>query len=233
MNKKIKPVLRYAGSKYKKIDKIIDILKINKKDGFLDMFAGSGIVGVNVRNRFNNKVVINDFDNVLPVNDKQAMINICSFQGLGKSFTDAANKYAITRINNNYWDKVDTYNDVLKECKIIRNDWIKNSFLIYDLFDDGINKIYVDPPYDGIKNLYKNSFTEEDHISLKMILDSINPDKIKILISYNDTPFIRKLYNDWNIIEENFTYSTGGKTSSKVMKKVKELFITNYEIKQN
>jgi DNA adenine methylase len=148
---------------------------------------------------------------------------------MNKSFTKAANDYAIRRIKNGYWKKVDKYNDVLKKCKITKLDY-KNVFKKIK-GKTKINKFYVEPPYHGIKNLYKNSFNDNDHKILNSFLNNIkiNNPKCKILISYNDTSLIRNLYKDWYIQEEEFQYQTGKLNRSEKKKKVNELFITNFK----
>ena len=61
-------------------------------------------------------------------------------------------------------------------------------------------------------------FTKEDHLNLKQRLSSI---KGLFLLSYNDDPFIRDLYRDFNIepIQRSNNLSTGN---------YNELLISNY-----
>lgn len=228
--KKIKlvdAVLRYQGSKKRKVTTFIKILDLNSEDTFLDMFGGSGIVGVNVQYLTKAKVTINDFDNNFPLNTLKAMTNVCSFQGMKKYFTKAANEYAIKRVDNGYWDKYDKYNNYIGLCEIIHK-----SFENIDM--SKFNKVYVDPPYFGIKNIYQESLDTKQHIALKEKLDA-NIDGKKILISYNDKPFIRELYNDkrWYINTLEFQYQTGwmNRTNKKI--KVNELIITNFKLEKN
>ena len=93
MKKKVKPVLRWPGSKYRKIDKIIKILGVGQYDHFLDLFAGSGIVGVNVKNLIGCEVTINDYDKIFPITDNFALNNMLSYGGLGKNKTKSAEEY--------------------------------------------------------------------------------------------------------------------------------------------
>lgn len=223
---KIKPVLRYPGSKYKKIDFIINALNINKDDDFLDMFGGSGIVGVNVNYLTRANTTINDFDFVLPITEGIALKNMLSFQGLGKNFTKSAFEYFRKRVENGYWNKLQIYNEELKKCKITHLD-----FKHINLND--FNKIYVDPPYYKIERLYKGNFDITQHLKLQKYLNKRkeNGDKnLKILISYNDTPFIRKLYKNWFITTLDYSYRTGKPNANKTKKKTKELIISNFEI---
>lgn len=66
--------------------------------------------------------------------------------------------------------------------------------------------------------MYDAAFTREDHVKLKQLLNSI---KGLFLLSYNDDPFIRDLYKDFNIetIDRSNNMSTG---------RYKELLIRNY-----
>ena len=212
----VKPVLRYPGSKYKKIDKIIELLEIKKTDSFLDMFGGSGIVGVNVKSIIGCDVVINDYDRILPITNNAAIRNMISFGGIGKVFTKSAVEYFNKRIRNGYWDKLKKYNDILSGVSLTHFDYLEFRGVRH-------YKIYVDPPYHGVDGLYKESFTEDQHRSLHLMLEGLSRSN-KILISYNDTPFIRKLYEDWDIKTLEYKYSTGHKRHS-----VNELIITNLE----
>ena len=213
----VKPVLRFPGSKYRKVKKFIEILNIVEDDVFLDMFGGSAIVGVNVKELTGATVIINDFDKTFPLTPVKAITNMCSFQGLGKNFTRIAEDYFNRRVINNYWEKYDKYNEVLSRCTISNKDFL-------DIDVDTPNKIYVDPPYDDINGLYKGNFTKHQHEKLR---DKLNKSKAEILISYNDTPFIRQLYKDWNINTLEFVYTTGANPTGK---RVNELIITNYVI---
>ncbi|WP_434337582.1 DNA adenine methylase [Mycoplasma capricolum] len=56
--KKIKPIISYYGSKYRMLDKIFNLLELKSSDIFLDLFGGSGIVGVNAKHLFNCQTII-------------------------------------------------------------------------------------------------------------------------------------------------------------------------------
>ena len=77
---------------------------------------------------------------------------------------------------------------------------------------------YLDPPYYGAEKMYDVIFTKEDHLNLKQHLKSI---KGLFLLSYNDDPFIRELYSDFNIepIQRSNNLSKGN---------YRELLISNY-----
>jgi len=61
---------------------------------------------------------------------------------------------------------------------------------------------YLDPPYYKKEYLYDNceNYTDDFHIELKNEIDKL---KGNVIISYEDKPFIRKLYKDYNIHNYN------------------------------
>ena len=104
------------------------------------------------------------------------------------------------------------------------------------LLEDGEDVvIYIDPPYyvntelAPNSRLYKHNFEKEHHDELR---DVIKHCKHKVVISYDAHPYIKELYKDFKIEEDEWTYSG---TSSVVEdgqqfnKKIgKELIITNF-----
>ena len=97
--------------------------------------------------------------------------------------------------------------------------------------------IYVDPPYmkdtmsSAGSKLYSNSFSVKDHSRLR---DQVRSSSHKIMVSYDDLPEVRSLYDDFCIIEASWTYcgTSSAKSSNapQIKKKGKELIIVNYDI---
>ena len=97
--------------------------------------------------------------------------------------------------------------------------------------------LFVDPPYfnrDQDK-FYTRTFTESDHYRLAKVLHDNSP-RLKFLLTYDNHPFIRELY-DWtgNLLEKEWNYTINRtddqtkKTRTKGKRyKGKELFIMNY-----
>ena len=82
--------------------------------------------------------------------------------------------------------------------------------------------IYCDPPYFEAEKLYEVGFPREKHIELKQILaDCVG----YIVVSYNDCPFIRHLYQDFYIL----AFRRGNPLSQKKNATYGELIITNYD----
>ncbi|MDF2701001.1 MAG: adenine methylase, partial [Haloplasmataceae bacterium] len=68
---------------------------------------------------------------------------------------------------------------------------------IITTYDRESTLFYLDPPYYGTENYYKEvDFTIDDHERLKKALGNI---KGKFILSYNDCPEIRELYKDYKI----------------------------------
>lgn len=81
---------------------------------------------------------------------------------------------------------------------------------------------YLDPPYYEAEKYYPDKFQPEDHIRLRDSLDRI---KGKFILSYNDCPEIRELYQDYKIIEVERQDNLVAKTNPR---RYKELIIKNY-----
>lgn len=82
---------------------------------------------------------------------------------------------------------------------------------------------YLDPPYLGTEKLYEGIFRWEDHLRLAANLKEL---KGRFVLSYNDDPRIRELY-DWCDIKATArreTLSGAGKNQSSF----KEIIIRNY-----
>ena len=100
------------------------------------------------------------------------------------------------------------------------------------LYDNPEAFFYCDPPYVETESYYKNTggFGEVEHNELATLLSKIDG---KFLVSYNDHPIIRELYKDFNIkVAKEIEYSLGKNAHGKG-KKVFEIYITNYDIKNN
>lgn len=91
------------------------------------------------------------------------------------------------------------------------------------LYDREGTLFYADPPYYEAEGYYAEAFLTADHIRLKESLDKIQG---KFILTYNDCPFIRELYQDYCIIpierQSNIAASTLKKT-------YKEIIIKNFD----
>ena len=91
-------------------------------------------------------------------------------------------------------------------------------------YDSDTTFFYLDPPYVGTENYYKNkkTFNLKDHKDLCKILKSI---KGKFLLSYNDCELVRNLYKNFTIEALETHYRINMQTQNV---KRKELLVRNY-----
>ena len=95
-------------------------------------------------------------------------------------------------------------------------------------YDSPQTCFYFDPPYEGFANLYGEClFAEEDHDRLAQTCRSL---KGHFLLSINDSPRIRALYQGFHIAEAEVTYSSS--PSAKKPRKI-ELLITDRPISKD
>ena len=101
--------------------------------------------------------------------------------------------------------------------------------------------VYADPPYfrdstcSPTDKLYDQSFDVQDHIRLA---EALRNTPAKVMLSYDDCPQVRRLYDGWNLIELTWKYAgryavtKDAKIAGMKEKKVdgRELLIMNYAI---
>jgi DNA adenine methylase len=91
---------------------------------------------------------------------------------------------------------------------------------------------YLDPPYvvADTKKYYRNNFDYDMHNELKVLLDMVDDNDGTFMMSYDDVPLIRDLYEEryiMNTIDTKYVGTTPEKRGD-----IKtELIITNYKIK--
>jgi len=103
----------------------------------------------------------------------------------------------------------------------------KSFFELISLYDKEESFFYCDPPYVATENYYKNTgdFGKEEH---KLLAQTLSKTKGKFLLSYNDCDLVRELYKDFKIVSSKEIEYTLGKNVHGKIKKVNEVFITNY-----
>ncbi len=89
---------------------------------------------------------------------------------------------------------------------------------------------YCDPPYHDTEGYYQNigedGFTEKDHIRLRDALFNIGG---KFLLSYNDDPFVRKLYDAPGIYIESLSRLNNIRQRYDPNCQFAEVLISNYD----
>ena len=81
---------------------------------------------------------------------------------------------------------------------------------------------YLDPPYYETEKYYPDRFQPEDHTRLKETLDKVRG---KWILSYNDCPEIRNLYDGYIVISVERSHNLVAKNDSK---KYREIIIKNF-----
>ena len=84
---------------------------------------------------------------------------------------------------------------------------------------------YLDPPYFSTEDMYAVGFSWDDHVRLRDTLANI---KGKFLLSYNDCPEIRELYNGFSVFDFSRIHSMAQRYDAG--KEFKELLIGNYDL---
>lgn len=100
--------------------------------------------------------------------------------------------------------------------------------------------LFLDPPYFNADQdkFYQHFFSKQDHFRLAECLQR-NNDRLKLFITYDNTPEIRKIYNwmpeihdkEWNYCIQRTDDQKNGSAKKGERYKGKELFILNYNQK--
>lgn len=94
-------------------------------------------------------------------------------------------------------------------------------------YDRPVSFFYCDPPYFATESYYKDvGFTEKDHIRLRECLLNCSG---KFLVSYNDCPEIRELWDKPNIYIEEISRINNLAQRYEGGCQYDELFISNYD----
>ncbi len=94
-------------------------------------------------------------------------------------------------------------------------------------YDRPVSFFYCDPPYYATENYYKDvGFTTADHIRLR---DALLDCSGKFLVSYNDCPEIRKIWDKPNIYMEEISRLNNLAQRYEGGSQYAELFISNYD----
>ena len=141
-----------------------------------------------------------------------------SFGATGHSF---AVKRAIS--HENVFQRIENIFYRLGKVVIENLDFEK----LITLYDGPGSFFYCDPPYSKGKGYETTSCEGFDHERLSNILRNI---KGKFLLSYDNSPLIRDLYKDFNIIE--ISRQKGINNKNPKGREYKEFIITNYEVEE-
>lgn len=178
-----------------------------------------------IKNKYNRETFAEEFKKLnREIASHFFISNKTSFSGLNNNYSSQAydRNFSISCIN-----KINDISKVIQNVSFLSNHFNELDICIKDFF------IYLDPPYYGNKDkgLYgeKGKLHKEfNHLELFEWVNKLSPDN-KIMLSYDDSPYIRELYKDYNIYDFDFVYSMTN-TGGNLCKKGKEIVITNYKI---
>ena len=91
---------------------------------------------------------------------------------------------------------------------------------ILEKYDRPTTLFYLDPPY-WRRNLYRFNFSDQNFVDLERRLHNV---KGRFILSLDDHPEVRKLFQRWHIERTELAYTA----QTKVGKRYGELFITNF-----
>lgn len=144
-----------------------------------------------------------------------------SFGGKGRDFGTSVKGTTTMKSTGNILSRIPIIANRIDKVEIENVDF-KELILKYDY-----NKafFYLDPPYTKGAGYITTSTKDFNHIGLKDILMNL---KARFLLSYDDSPMIRELYKDFNIIEVERPNGINRKNIKN--NAYKELIITNYNV---
>lgn len=152
--------------------------------------------------------------------------NKTSFSGLGNSYSTSTFDYNFTfnSIKNIY-----PISKVIKNVRFLNLDFVDLDSEIDDFKDFFV---YLDPPYyyNMDVGLYGEGGILHKRFNHEVLCSWVkaHAKKNKIMISYDDSDYIRDLYKDYYIYSFDFAYTMTNVSRGKC-KIGKELIITNYE----
>lgn len=167
------------------------------------------------------------------------IINRSSFSGMSKGYSDDAFKNRFTESSIENLTRL-VNSDMFKGVEIYNFDYQNIvEFLLTDEYNHEDVTVVCDPPYYsatssklyGKDNKFDNLHLRFDHMRFASVMKNCS---YNWLITYDDSQFIRKLFDWANIIEFDLVYGMGGQKSihntNGKTKIGKELLLSNMDI---
>lgn len=138
-------------------------------------------------------------------------------------------KYSNPKIYD--WDNLQAVSAYLNDNQVSIEAKSFDELLMSKVFTPS-SFVYCDPPYDVLTDTSdftgycKGGFTRNHQRVLKICVDVLSRNCVKVLVSNADTPFIRDLWKDYNIIEVKARRSINSVADKRG--NVTELLIKNY-----
>jgi site-specific DNA-adenine methylase len=249
MVESLPPIINYPGGKRQVAKKIIDEFPKEYKE-YTELFVGGG--SVYFKETKAKKRTINDKDDELidfyknfskqacsktlqcsADVDKDEYKDICSKKnktvcdvivGHTKSFIGACgmgysyNEKKLTNVKKHCQD----YKDKLNDTTILNQDW---NVVFKKHCKNSDQVCYLDPPY--TKKTFE--YNTETNIKPEQIAHEMKNTNAKVILSYNNTPEVRKAFkgNNFKIKKLDFCYGMATKKGG-TCKHTKELLIKNF-----
>jgi len=109
------------------------------------------------------------------------------------------------------------HHEELKGVTVLNDDFAK----VIRAYNTPATFFYLDPPYES-----KDMKDYEDYVTPEQVFDAVKTIKGKFMISYNDSPNIRRVFAQYNIKGINTVYAATSTSDARV---AHEVVITNYE----
>lgn len=243
---KLKPIFCRIGTKKYTNDEIINIFP--EHEIYVEPFLGGASIFLNKKP--SKKEIINDLDGELM--NAYKLIKKVNFSNLDKYLKlDTLSKLKIQYDTPAITNEDKLYNFILKYCntfsstgegelvkfsspipKLANMDLYKNRLKKATILNkdykyiikkyDSLNTLfYIDPPYEKSKKLYKHG--DFNLIELEDILSNI---KGKFVLSLNDSPNVRNIFEKYNIYLVKET--KGSRSINKKLTARTDLLITNF-----
>lgn len=195
-----------------KDDNIIEVINDLDKDIY-KMLKGLQNRAKYINDNISREIITkSDFEKLKNKNDV-----ISLFEKNKTSFLSRGLNYSSSKANGFIKTDFTIYKPRLKNVIILNEDYreVINKFNFKDSF------FYLDPPYEMAIN--NTGYYKEHSVYPEDLLKIVNTIKGRFMLSYNDSPNIRKLFKKYYIHEINTYYA--GSYQNKI-----ELIITNYPI---
>jgi DNA adenine methylase len=128
----------------------------------------------------------------------------------------------------NKWKKIDQYKALLKPTTIVSKDYLQ----VLKQYDSPTTFFFLDPPYEvETESKFKEGYYKNSIIDYEKMRDALKQLKGKFLLTINNSKYISDIFKDFNqktLIVRN----PSQRGISKEAENRKELFISNYNMKQ-
>ena len=183
------------------------------------------------------KYVLNsreDFDRIVDMHERGIFPKLCDVDRAAKFYRLIRYSYAsglesFASQPHSIWadfPQIDMAARRLQKVIIENKDFEK----LISQYDRPVSFFYCDPPYFATENYYKDvGFTANDHVRLR---DCLMKCSGKFLVSYNDCPEIREIWNKPNIYIEEISRLNNLAQRYDGGCQYAELFISNYDTKE-